>query len=192
MTHIFKNNQSEKTLILLHGTGGDEYDLLELASRIDETANILSIRGNVKENNMNRFFKRIAVGVYDMDNYKQETNNLINAINRFSDKYQFPLENATIVGFSNGANIAIGLLQTNLIVKRYILFSPDFINPNATFKDLTGVKVFLTNAPNDPYVNRDHIKKLMTVLKPVLTVYQTAGHQITYEDLMASIAWYQE
>lgn len=190
MKHIYHDNQSEQTLILLHGTGGDEYDLLDVAKYIDEDANILSLRGNIQEHGMNRFFKRIQVGVYDLENYQEETHHLIDAITRYSKQYGFSLEKAAIIGFSNGANIAIGLLQENPIIKKYILLNPDFINPKRSFKDLKDVKIFMTNALNDPYVNKATFKDLLARLGDVVTLHETPAHQITYEALMASKRWY--
>lgn len=192
MKHIYIDNKFKKTLILLHGTGGDEHDLLEVAKFIDEEANILSLRGNIKENGMNRFFKRISVGVYDIENYLKETKNLLNSILAYSNHYNFSLENATIIGFSNGANIAIGLLQTNPIIKKYILFSPDFINPESPFKDLSEVSLFITNADNDPYVNKETMKVLLNRLGESVTLYPTTRHQITYDALMESRSWYRK
>ena len=74
---------------MLHGTGGNENDMIGLAKRIDKNANILSIRGRIVENGMNRYFKRQGIGLYDLESYQQETNYLIQSLLHFSNQYNF-------------------------------------------------------------------------------------------------------
>ena len=193
MKHIYINNKSPNTLILLHGTGGDEHDLLQIASHLDKEANILSFRGNIVENGMNRFFKRLGMGIYDLESYELETNNLLKSIEELSNKYEFKLENTTVVGFSNGANIALGLIQSNNIVNNYILYSPDFINPNKEFPNLEGVNIFISTADNDPFVNPSNMQLLINKLKESnanLEVFKQSGHQLTMNTLNESKRWY--
>ncbi len=193
MKHIYINNKSPNTLILLHGTGGDEHDLLQIASHLDKEANILSFRGNIVENGKNRFFKRLGMGIYDLESYELETNNLLKSIKELSSKYEFQLENTTVVGFSNGANIALGLIQTNNIVNNYILYSPDFINPNKEFPNLEGVNIFISTADNDPFVNPSNMQLLTNKLienNANLEVFKQSGHQLTMNTLNESKRWY--
>lgn len=193
MKHIYINNNSDYTLIMLHGTGGSEEDMLGLAKRINENSNILSIRGNIVENGMKRFFKRFSVGVYDLENYKKETKNLIDNILKFSQKYKFKLEKATLVGFSNGANIALGIIQENPILNNYILYSPDYINKDKDFPVLTNKNIFISTAKDDPYVNFSNMETLIKRLKDNnanLKVYMSSGHQINMNVLNESIGFY--
>lgn len=193
MKHIFINNNSQKTLILLHGTGGDEYDMIPIAKSIDEKANILSIRGDVVENGMNRYFKRFSVGVYDLESYQIETKKLIQTIELLSLKYKINLENSTIIGFSNGANIAVGIIQTKSLVNKYILFNPDFINPKETFPRLDGVNIFISNAINDPYVNQENFQLLVQRLienEAEVLISQAQNHHISNQVLSDSINFY--
>lgn len=195
MKHIYLNNNSKKTLILLHGTGGSEKEMLSLGSAIDASANILSIRGNIIENGMNRFFKRLAIGVYDIPNYKEETDNLIEAIKEFSKSYNFSLKETTIVGFSNGANIALGIIQTNPIINNYILYSLDYINKEEDFANLNNVNIYISTADNDPYVNVINMNLLIERLLNAganLEVIKTSGHQINSVVLKSSINWYNK
>src|SRR5690625_6661862 len=77
MKHIFKKgNNSDRTFLLLHGTGGTENDLLPLAHMIDPDANVLSVRGNVLENGMPRFFRRLSEGVFDEEDLIYRTKEL--------------------------------------------------------------------------------------------------------------------
>ncbi len=91
MIHIFKkgNDESKPTLLLLHGTGGNERDLLPLAERIDPNANVLSVRGNVVENGMPRFFRRLAEGVFDIEDLIKRTEELNEFLNEAADQYGF-------------------------------------------------------------------------------------------------------
>lgn len=195
MKHIYINKNSSDTLIMLHGTGGNEEQMLSLANLIDKDANILSIRGNVVENGMNRFFKRDGIGLYDIENYKFETNNLIEAITNFSKEYKFNLEYATIVGFSNGANIALGIIQTNPVINNFILYSPDYINKEEGFNNLEGKNIYISTAENDPYVNFENMETLINRLNDKhanVKVLKTSGHQINNKVLENSIEWYKK
>jgi len=195
MKHIYINKNSTDTLIMLHGTGGNEEQMLSLSNLIDKDANILSIRGNVVENGMNRFFKRDGIGLYNIENYKFETNNLIDAINNFSKEYKFKLEYSTIVGFSNGANIALGIIQTNPIINNYILYSPDYINKDEGFNNLEGKNIYISTAENDPYVNFSNMETLINRLNDKhanVKVLKTSGHQINNKVLENSIDWYKK
>src|SRR5690349_19321994 len=112
MKHIFinGNDASAPTLLLLHGTGGTENDLLPIAAAIDESASVLSVRGNVLENGMPRFFRRLAEGVFDEEELIFRTQELHEFVNQASTEYGFERDNVVAIGYSNGANIAGSLL----------------------------------------------------------------------------------
>lgn len=193
MIHIYKDKGSNKTLIMLHGTGGNEHQMIPLAERIDPTANILSIRGNINENGMNRYFRRFKMGSYDIKNYLHETDILINTILNLSKEYNFDLENTTAIGFSNGANIALGVIQANPVVKNYILLSPDYINKDRDFNNLDNKNIFISTADNDPYVNNLNMETLimrLTNQNSNLKVIKTSGHEINNVVLSELIKWY--
>lgn len=193
MIHIYKDKGSNKTLIMLHGTGGNEHQMIPLAERIDPTANILSIRGNINENGMNRYFRRFGMGSYDIENYLHETDILINTILNLSKEYNFDLENTTAIGFSNGANIALGVIQANPVVKNYILLSPDYINKDRDFNNLDNKNIFISTADNDPYVNNLNMETLimrLTNQNSNLKVIKTSGHEINNVVLSELIKWY--
>ncbi len=193
MIHIFINNNSSETLILLHGTGADEYDLLPLANLINSKANVLSFRGDVIENGINRFFKRFSIGNYDLDSYQKETKKLVNEINILKEKYQFDLTKTTVIGFSNGANIALGILKYYPeTLNNYILFSPDNIDIKTSFKDLTNKNVYLSTSVNDPYSNYQNLllmKTEMTNKNANVTYKLINGHTIPKELIIDSKLW---
>lgn len=125
MIHLYKKGTSENTLLLLHGTGGDENDLLEIGNLIDSEANILSVRGNVVESGMNRYFKRLRPGVFDLDDLEKRTVELYEFINEASKKYEFDRNKVIAVGYSNGANIAASMLfSIENAIKGAILLRP--------------------------------------------------------------------
>ena len=111
--HTFIPSDSSRTdddslnLLLLHGTGGDENDLISIARMLEITnASILSPRGKVLENGMPRFFRRLAEGVFDIEDLRFRTNELADFVQKASKTYTFDLNRTIAIGYSNGANIA--------------------------------------------------------------------------------------
>ena len=122
---FIKAKTTKPTLLLLHGTGGNEHDLVGLGKEIDGAANILSVRGNVLENGMPRFFKRLAEGVFDMEDLQFRTEELKNFIDESAENYEFDRDNVVAIGYSNGANIAANLLfEYKNVLKGAILHHP--------------------------------------------------------------------
>src|SRR5438445_11479602 len=108
--HEFVPGSSERTLLLLHGTGGNEHDLLSLGRELDQNASLLSPRGQVLENGMPRFFRRLAEGVFDLEDLKRRTHELADFVAAAAEHYQFAADHVVAFGDSNGANIAASLL----------------------------------------------------------------------------------
>src|SRR5690625_3808849 len=141
MKHIFKEGKdsNQPTLLLLHGTGGNELDLIPIAERIDSAASILSVRGNVLENGMPRFFRRLAEGVFDEEDLIFRTKQLNEFLKDASEKYDFDRENIIAIGYSNGANIAASLLfHYQNTLKGAILHHPMVPRRNIELPDLFG------------------------------------------------------
>jgi len=141
------------TLLLLHGTGGDENDLISLGQTIAPGSSLLSPRGKILENGMPRFFRRLAEGVFDLDDLAQRTSELARFLEAAANKYGFPLDRLIAVGFSNGANIAASLLlsfpQTlaaAIFIRAMVPFVPD------TLPGLEGKSVLLLSGQLDPIV----------------------------------------
>lgn len=183
MKHIFLDKKSEYTFLALHGTGGDENDLVPLVHYLNPTFNILSPRGNVSEQGMNRFFKRYGMGNYDIENLEVETNNLNEFISLSITNYGLDQSKMVGLGFSNGANILESLLQLNgPILKKVVLLSPVFLQPDKPFKDLTGVDIYIATSDIDPYVKNKENDKFVDALKAAhANVYvnkHLGGHQI--------------
>ena len=108
MHSIFKKGHPEAPVfVLLHGTGGDETSLLPIAQELNKQATVLSIRGDVSENGMNRYFKRLAEGHYDLEDLEKRGEALHKFIQQAANEHQFSLDKIIFIGYSNGANIAI-------------------------------------------------------------------------------------
>src|ERR1044072_7866451 len=108
--HRWLPGTSSRTLLLLHGTGGDENDLIPLGQTLDPSASLLSVRGRGDENGSNRFFRRFQEGVFDQENMRTETEALAGFVKAAADEYKFDIEGVYAVGFSNGANIGASLM----------------------------------------------------------------------------------
>src|SRR5213082_1077853 len=108
--HEFVPGASNRTLLLLHGTGGNERDLISLGRELDSSASLLSPRGKVLENGMPRFFRRLAEGVFDLEDLKYRTNELADFVTAAGKQYGFATDQLVAVGYSNGANIAASML----------------------------------------------------------------------------------
>ena len=163
--YIYQAGQAgHPVFILLHGTGGDEHDLLPVAEVLDMEAGILSIRGNVSENGMNRFFKRHGEGNYDVEDLMRRGQELYEFIEEKSEEHGFSLEDAVYFGFSNGANIAINmLLLDESRINKAMLYAPMYpIDVEGTV-DLPDTKVFLSMGENDPIVPVRESERLISI-----------------------------
>jgi predicted esterase len=182
------------TLLMLHGTGGDENDLVPLGRMLRPTANILSPRGNVLENGAPRFFRRLAEGVFDMEDLARRTDELASFIEGATAKYGFDPEKLIAIGFSNGANIAAsvllkrpGTIRSAILLSAMVPFEPQSII------DLAGTRVFLGAGRNDPIVPASNVERLAGILREsgadVTLHWQNGGHTITNDELAAAQKW---
>ncbi|PLS09470.1 alpha/beta hydrolase [Neobacillus cucumis] len=199
MKHIFQKGKTpaKPTLLLLHGTGGNELDLLPLAGMIDDEASVLSVRGNVLENGMPRFFRRLAEGVFDEEDLVLRTNELNQFLDEASQKYEFDRDNIIAIGYSNGANIAASLLfHYKNALKGAILHHPMVPRKGIELPDLTGKSVFIAAGTNDPICSPLESKELQSLLQQANASaelhWENRGHQLTREEVEAAAQWYKE
>jgi len=198
MKHIFRagSPDSKITLLLLHGTGGNEYDLLQLAERIDANANVLSVRGNVLENGMPRFFKRLAEGVFDEEDLILRTKELNEFLVEAAIKYEFDRNEIVAIGYSNGANIAGSLLfHYRDALKAAILHHPMVPRRGIELPDLSDKKVFISAGTNDPICPKTESEDLANLLKgagaEVELHWENRGHQLTLSEVESASEWYK-
>ena len=182
-------------LLLLHGTGGDENDLVPLAAQLSPGSALLSPRGKVTENGMPRFFRRLAEGVFDLADLKVRTAELADFIAAARKIYD--IDAPVAVGFSNGANIAAALLLTRpqvlhgaVLLRAMLPFEPE---PRP---DLAGKPVLLLSGSNDTMISAAGRERLAAVLQAAGAdlVYKVlpTGHNLTQNDLNLAAQWLKE
>ena len=192
MKHIFKQGEQGKPVfLLLHGTGGDERDLLPLAEMLDPSYNVLSVKGEISENGMARYFKRRAEGDYDLEDLEYRGQELYDFIKESSKEYEFNLEDVIPVGFSNGSNMAINLiLRESTPFQKALLFAPLYpLDLQDNQKDLSNFKVFLSMGKQDPIVTQEQSERVIEIFKERdAEVHETwvNTHEITQEAVLAA------
>lgn len=184
--HIFlpgEESAAGSPLLLLHGTGGDERDLLPLRDRLSPGAAVLSVRGTVLENGMPRFFRRLREGVFDEDDLARRAEDLAEFVVAASAAYAIEERSLVAVGFSNGANIASALLlrRPGLLGAAVLLAAMvPFAEPPQA--DLAGTLVVISNGEQDPMIPATMTQRLVVQLREraaeVVELPHPGGHQI--------------
>jgi phospholipase/carboxylesterase/glyoxalase family protein len=185
---------STPTLLLLHGTGGDEHDLIPLGQALIPGAAILSPRGKVLERGAPRFFRRLAEGVLDLEDLRVRTDELADFVAEAAERYGFVAGNVVAAGFSNGANIATSLLLRRPgVLSGAALFSPMLPFEPESLPELTGTAVFIGAGQTDPLVPVPQVERLAELLRKagaeVELRWDTAGHTITQAGFDAARQW---
>jgi predicted esterase len=192
--HEFVPGSSSRTLLLLHGTGGNERDLITLGRELDPNAALLSPRGKVLENGMPRFFRRLAEGVFDLDDLKFRTNELADFVTAAAQHYGFAIDNLVAVGYSNGANIAASMLLLRPeIMDAAILFRGMVPLIPAKLPDLSSMHVWIGEGDQDPIIATSEGQRLVDLLRDagadVTIRFFHAGHGLTNGDLETARHW---
>lgn len=192
--HRFEPGKASRTLLLLHGTGGDEDDMLPLGRRIDPDAALLSPRGKVLENGAPRFFRRFSEGVFDEEDVVRRARELAQFIDNAVAEYQIDTHELIAIGYSNGANVAAAMLLLGVakfsgaILLRAMmpLTSPDV--PRLDEK-----RVLISVGRADEIVPAAEGQRLADVLRwagaDVTLETQNAGHNLVFSDVTAARHW---
>ncbi|WP_175989157.1 alpha/beta hydrolase [Bacillus sp. Marseille-Q1617] len=198
MKHIFNKGKNDKlpTLLLLHGTGGDERDLLPLAEMIAPDASVLSVKGNVDENGMARFFARLREGVFDEEDLLFRTKELNEFIDESANKYEFDRENVVAIGYSNGANIAASLIYHHKhSLRGGILFHAMVPRRGVVLPELSGSPVFIGAGKRDPLIpmaeTQELVDNLIDAQSPVTEYWTDGGHELRREEVDAAKEWFE-
>jgi predicted esterase len=192
--YIAPADPAAPTLLLLHGTGGNEDDLIPLGQVLAPGAGLLSPRGNTLEHGMPRFFKRLAEGVFDLDDLRERTEELAGFIAGAGERYGFDPARMIAVGFSNGANIAAsllfrrpGLLRGAALLRPMVPFQPESA-PN-----LEGTSVLVIGGRIDRIVPAANTAQLARMLEAfgadVEVAWIAAGHGLTSQDVEITRKW---
>jgi phospholipase/carboxylesterase len=195
-THRFVEGADESgaTLLLLHGTGGNEEDLIPLGETLVPGAALLSPLGKVSEHGAPRFFRRLAEGVFDHEDLLFRTHELAGFVEAASEEYGLDPSKLVAVGYSNGANVAAsmillhpGLLRAAVLFRAMVPFEPD-VTP-----DLSGMPVFLAAGRMDRMVPPDNARRLADLLDEagadVDLRWRDTGHPLTYEEVREAKEW---
>src|SRR5437762_1308737 len=182
--HEFVHGISNGTLLLLHGTGGNERDLIPLGRELDPNAALLSPRGKVLENGMPRFFRRLAEGVFDLEDLKFRTNELADFVTAAGEHFGFSSDNVVAVGYSNGANIAASMLLLRPeILGAAILFRAMVPLVPDKLPELSSVHVWIGAGDQDPIIPPSEAQRLVELLRragaEVTIRFFNAGHGLT-------------
>ena len=192
--HEFVPGKSERTLLVLHGTGGNEHDLIPLGHHLDPEAAILSPRGKVLENGMPRFFRRLAEGVFDLEDLKKRTHELGDFIIAAAQNYGLNTAKIVAVGFSNGANIAASLLLLRPeILRAAILFRAMVPLVPDPLPKLSDTCILISAGNEDPIVPESEAENLARLLRDcgasVELRFVNAGHGLIDADIQNARAW---
>jgi predicted esterase len=192
--HEFVPGTSDRTLLLLHGTGGNEHDLIPVGRELDPNAALLSPRGKVLENGMPRFFRRLAEGVFDIEDLKQRTNELADFIAAAAQHYKLAADQVVAVGYSNGANIAAStLLLRPEILHAAILFRAMVPLVPENLPNLRSVRVWISAGDQDPIIPVSEAQRLVELLRragaDVTIRFANATHGLTDADVKAARHW---
>lgn len=199
MHHIYQQglNSKKPTLLLLHGTGGNETSLLPIGPKIDSEASILSLRGNVLENGMPRFFRRLSEGVFDEEDLILRTKELSEFLDVMAKQYSFDRGNIVAIGYSNGANIAASLLfhYANTL-RGAILHHPMVPLRGIQLPNLDRTPVFIAAGTNDPICSAEESKELQKLLEDaaahVTIHWEENEHRLTEGEVQAASTWYRK
>jgi len=188
------SGSGEMTLVALHGTGGDEQDLLPLAQVVASGAAIISPRGQVKENGMNRFFRRLAAGVFDEKDVVRRAHELADFLLITAAGHNRPLDKLVALGYSNGANIAAAVMFLRPeVFSEAILLRPMLPLSQPPAVDLSGKKVLILRGRMDkmiPAYSTDQLIKVLTDAGAQVEVRTiAAGHGPTSSDSEVASQW---
>jgi phospholipase/carboxylesterase len=192
--HRFEAGSDATTLLLLHGTGGDENDLIPLGRMLHPTASLLSPRGKVLEGGMPRFFRRLGMGVFDVEDLKARAADLLAFVDDAAALYGFARDKVVAVGYSNGANIAAGMLlgADRPFAGAALLHAMTPFEVDAP-PDLSGVKVLLTGGRRYqmmPAISTEHLGDLLRSAGADLSLHwEPGGHELTQTEVDVVKGW---
>jgi phospholipase/carboxylesterase len=195
--HEFVQGSSNRTLLLLHGTGGNERDLIPLGRELDPHASLLSPRGKILENGMPRFFRRLAEGVFDLEDLKMRTNELADFVAAAVRHYKLAANDIVGVGYSNGANIAASmLLLRSEIMRAAILFRAMVPLIPDNLPHLSSVRVWIGAGDQDPIIPTSESQRLAELLRhagaDVTIRFFNAGHGLTNIEIETAGQWLKD
>jgi phospholipase/carboxylesterase len=192
--HEFVPGKSSRTLLLLHGTGGNERDLIPLGHELDPNASLLSPRGKVLENGMPRFFRRLAEGVFDLEDLQKRTHELADFVTSAAQHYKIDIKRIVAVGYSNGANVAASMLLLRPEIWSAAIFFRAMVPlVPETKPNLNSKRIWIGAGAHDPIVPASNTKELVELLRSagadVAIRFFQSGHELTSDDVDLAREW---
>ena len=184
--------KNHHAVIALHGTGGSARDLFDIVKFLDPQTTRIGFEGEVIENEMRRFFARFPDGSFDLESLAKGTTSLKESIDRVIERYDLKNHSITILGYSNGANIAVNLLKEfeDFPIAHAILLHPSPITPGKALKKQKNLKVLISSGKHDPYISEtefNHLKEaFMDGGIDVETFVHNHGHKLTQDEINAA------
>ena len=181
-------DRSGPVLLLLHGTGGNEHDLIPVGRLVAPAADIVSPRGNVSENGALRFFRRLAEGVFDMEDLALRTGQLLQFLSSAAKRHGFTTDRVIALGFSNGANIAASMMLTEpsqlrhgILLRAMVPFEPKSV------PDMKGSSVLIAAGRTDTMIPGPQTERLAELMRSagarVELKWQESGHTMVQSDV---------
>jgi phospholipase/carboxylesterase len=180
---------SRKALFLLHGTGGDETDLVPLIEPMRAEYSVVGLKGNISENGMARFFKRTSFGVFDQESIKTEAAKLKEFVTVWAEQNQVKIKDITWIGYSNGANmiLALAFLFPEVVFRAVLLHAMLPFEPKEL--ELSHAQFLLTYGELDPLISTQDSQKVVEVLTSlgadVKSFFHPGGHELRAEEVGA-------
>ena len=192
--YIPSDADGSRVLLLLHGTGGNEDDMLTLGREFDPHATLLSPRGKVLENGAPRFFRRFAEGVFDEEDVIRRANELADFVTAAASHYRFHPADVMTVGYSNGANIAAAMMLLRPeVFSAAVMLRAMVPLSDAPAADLAGKRALISAGRTDAIVPAENSEQLAELLRArgadVSLVVQQAGHGLVPPDLVTVKQW---
>ncbi|KRM43152.1 alpha/beta hydrolase [Amylolactobacillus amylophilus] len=184
-------------ILMLHGTGGNEKDLVPIARLINAKATLIGIRGRLVENGQTRYFNHTASGGFDLESLSSETDWLLEQVDLLAKEHGFDVTKLTVIGYSNGANVAIySMLEKYVQFRNAILFHPMALKESPKIPRLPENKVWLSHGDRDPIVSADNFEFLVGEINAAGMDYTIFNHQqshnINRDEMVAAKQWYDE
>lgn len=188
MKYTIHPGSNQHVIIHLHGTGGSSAGLFGLGQMLDPDAILVGIDGAVMEHGMRRYFARYPDGGFDLESLRDNTTVLNDIINKIIEEHNFQDYKISMLGYSNGANIAQNLIKTyDVKIDNLILYHPSPTRMDTPFKKHDNLKVFMTGGDHDPFISKDDFKQIQKMLKEaeikVKTFVHGGGHELIQEEI---------
>lgn len=196
MKYVTKEGSNKHLQIMLHGTGGSADDLFNIGNYMDAESTLIGIEGEVLENGMRRYFERYPDGTFKLKSLAQATQKLEKTISEILKNYSD--YKITLVGYSNGANIALNLLKEyeNMALDNAILFHPSPVREDVAYKEQARLSVLITSGKNDPFISELQFETLFKDLANAGIKCEEFthdyGHQLIQEELEAAVKFLSE